>query len=194
MSEVCIHGIMAIVDFDSVKGLDIITQDAYILGEILDIRFEDLTWNIQGFKVKSESKVSKMINVGSGKSMLLVHPGKYVINDVVLLPDTIDGLGVKVSADSNDFKSVSSLLGMKVMSKENFLIGTVDSIMVDLDNWNVVSMKVKLDKVAYAPLDIKKGLLSKKVSGLMMTDVAEIGDSINLALDILTIKAQVTVD
>ena len=185
---------MAIVDFDSVKGLDIITQDAYILGEILDIRFEDLTWNIQGFKVKSESKVSKMINVGSGKSMLLVHPGKYVINDVVLLPDTIDGLGVKVSADSNDFKSVSSLLGMKVLSKENFLIGTVDSIMVDLDNWNVVSMKVKLDKVAYAPLDIKKGLLSKKVSGLMMTDVADIGDSINLALDILTIKAQVTVD
>lgn len=194
MSEVCIHGFMAIVDFDSVKGLDIITQDAYILGEILDIRFEDLTWNIQGFKVKSESKVSKMINVGSGKSMLLVHPGKYVINDVVLLPDTIDGLGVKVSADSNDFKSVSSLLGMKVLSKENFLIGTVDSIMVDLDNWNVVSMKVKLDKVAYAPLDIKKGLLSKKVSGLMMTDVADIGDSINLALDILTIKAQVTVD
>ena len=100
MSEACIHGFMAIVDFDSVKGLDIITQDAYILGEILDIRFEDLTWNIQGFKVKSESKVSKMINVGSGKSMVLLHPGKYVINDVVLLPDTIDTLGMKVTADN----------------------------------------------------------------------------------------------
>ena len=87
-----------------------------------------------------------------------------------------------------------SLIGMKVMSKENFLIGTIDSIQVDLDNWAVVSMKVKLDKVAYAPLEIKKGLLSKKVSGLMMTDVAEIGENIQLSLDILTIKAQVTVD
>ena len=184
---------MALVDYDSVKGLDIITQDALILGEVIDIRFEDLTWNIQGFKVKSESKVSKQINV-SGKSMLLLQPGKYTINDVVLLPDTIDVAKMRITADNSNFKSVSSLIGMKVMSKENFLIGTVDSIHVDLDNWTVVSMKVKLDKVAYAPLEIKKGLLSKKVSGLMMTDVAEIGENIQLGLDILTVKAQVTVD
>ena len=185
---------MVLVDYDSVKGLDIITQDALILGEVLDIRFEDLTWNIQGFKVKSESKISKQINVGSGKSMLLLQPGKYIINDVVLLPDGIDVAKMRITADNNNFKSVSSLIGMKVMSKENFLIGTIDSIQVDLDNWAVVSMKVKLDKVAYAPLEIKKGLLSKKVSGLMMTDVAEIGENIQLSLDILTIKAQVTVD
>lgn len=79
---------MALVDYESVKGLEVITQDAYILGEVLDVRFEDLTWNIQGFKVKSESRISKMISVGSGKSMLLLQPGKYEIRDVVLLSDT----------------------------------------------------------------------------------------------------------
>ena len=194
MSNVCNHGYMALVDYDSVKGLDVITQDALILGEIVDIRFEDLTWNIQGFKVKSESKVSKMISVGSGKSMILVQPGKYVFGDVVLLPDTIDGARANITVDNNNFKTVSALVGMKVLTYENVLIGTVDSVQVDLESWTVVSMKVKVDKNAYAPLEIKKGLLSKKVSGLLMTDIAEISDVIKLNLALSAVKGQIIVD
>ena len=185
---------MATVDFDSIKGLDVIGQDACILGEIMDIRYEDLTWNIQGFRVKSEKSVSKRINVGTGKSMLLLQPGKYVFGDVVLMPDTIDESTVRITADNNDFKSVASTIDMKVMSEENVLIGTVDSIQVDLDSWTVVSMKIKLDKGAYAPLDIKKGLLGKKVSGILMTDISEITDTIKLGLNLFGIKSQIIID
>ena len=185
---------MALVDFEFVKNLDVVTQDAYILGEVLDIRYEDLTWNIQGLKVKSESRISKMINVGSGKSMILLQPGKYAVADVVLLPDPIDSARLKITADSNNYKSVDSTIGMKVHSSENVLVGTVDSIQVDLDNWTVVSMKVKVDKAAYAPLNIKKGLFGKKVSGLNMTDIAEITDVIRLNLDISAVGRQVIVD
>ena len=185
---------MAMFEFENLKNLDVITQDAYILGEILDVRYEDLTWNIQGLKVKSQSKVSKMINVGSGKSMLLLQPGKYAINDVLVLPDVLDGVRNRVTADNNNFKSVADTLGMKVMSSENVLIGTVDSVQMDLDNWNVVSFKVKLDKGAYAPLEIKKGLLGKKVSGLLMTDISEIADTIKLSLNLAEVKSQVIVD
>ena len=185
---------MVLVDYESVKGLDVVTQDALILGEILDIRFEDLTWNIQGFKIKSESKVSKMINVGSGKSMILLQPGKYVFGDVVLLPDTINEVKMRITSDNNNFKSLSKTLGMKVMTSENVLIGTVDSIQIDLENWTVVSMKVKLDKGAYAPLEIKKGLLGKKISGLLMTDIAEISEVIKLNLNLYGVKTQVVID
>ena len=181
-------------EFEDLKGLDVITQDAYILGEVLDVRYEDLTWNIQGLKVKSQSKVSRMINVGSGKSMLLLQPGKYAINDVLVLPDAIDSVRNRVTADNSSYKSLADTLGMKVMSSENVLIGTVDSIQMDLDNWDLVSMKVKLDKSAYAPLDIKKGLLGKRVSGLLMTDISEIADTIRLGLDITEVKSQVIVD
>ncbi len=181
-------------EFEDLKNLDVITQDAYILGEILDVRYEDLTWNIQGLKVKSQSKVSKMINVGSGKSMLLLQPGKYAINDVLVLPDVLDGVRNRVTADNNNYKSVADTLGMKVMSSENVLIGTVDSVQMDLDNWNVVSFKVKLDKGAYAPLEIKKGLLGKRVSGLLMTDISEIADTIKLSLNLAEVKSQVIVD
>ena len=185
---------MAMYEYEDLKNLDVITQDAYILGEILDVRYEDLTWNIQGLKVKSQSKVSRMINVGSGKSMLLLQPGKYAINDVLVLPDAIDGVRNRLTADNNNYKSLADTLGMKVMSSENVLVGTVDSIQMDLDNWSLVSMKVKLDKGAYAPLDIKKGLLGKKVSGLLMTDIAEISDVIRLSLNITEVKSQVIVD
>ena len=185
---------MALVDYDSVKGLEVITQDAYILGEVLDVRFEDLTWNIQGFKIKSESKISKMISVGSGKSMILLQPGKYAIQDVVVVPDNINEVRTRITTDNNNYKSLSDTIGMKVMSSENVLIGTVDSVQVDLDNWTVVSFKVKLDKGAYAPLEIKKGLLGKKVSGLLMTDIAEISDTIKLSLNLYGVKSQVIVD
>ena len=194
MSDIRIDSHIATVDFENVKGLEVIGQDACILGEVLDIRYEDLTWGIQGFKVKSEKSVSKKINVGSGKSMLLVQPGKYVIGDVVLMPDTIEESRSRISADSNDYRSVASTIDMKVMSEENVLIGTVDSIQVDLENWTVVSFKVKLDKNAYAPLEIKKGLLGKKVSGLLMTDISEITDTIRLSLYLFAIKSQVIVD
>ena len=185
---------MALVDYDSVKGLEVITQDAYILGEVLDVRFEDLTWNIQGFKIKSESKISKMINVGSGISMILLQPGKYAIQDVVVVPDNINEVRTRITTDNNNYKSLSDTIGMKVMSSENVLIGTVDSVQVDLDNWAVVSFKVKLDKGAYAPLEIKKGLLGKKVSGLLMSDISEMGDDIKLNLNLFGIKGQVVVD
>ena len=185
---------MALVDYDSVKGLEVITQDAYILGEVLDVRFEDLTWNIQGFKIKSESKISKMISVGSGKSMILLQPGKYAIQDVVVVPDNINEVRTRITTDNNNYKSLSDTIGMKVMSSENVLIGTVDSVQVDLDNWTVVSFKVKLDKGAYAPLEIKKGRLGKKVSGLLMSDISEMGDDIKLNLNLFGIKGQVVVD
>jgi len=194
MSDICIDSPMATVDFDNIKGLDVVGQDACILGEILDIRYEDLTWNIQGFKVKSEKSVSKKINVGSGKSMLLLQPGRYVFGDVVLMPDTIEESRTRISADTNDYKSVQSTIGMKVMSEENVLIGTVDSIDVDLESWTVVSFKVKLDKGAYAPLEIKKGLFGKTVSGLLMTDIADITDVVKLSLQLSAIKSQVIVD
>ena len=194
ISDICIVRPMALMDFDKVKGLEVIGQDACILGEVLDIRYEDLTWNIQGLKVKTEKAVSKKINVGSGKSMVLVQPGKYTFGDVVLLPETIEDFRTRITVDTNDYKSVADTIDMKVMSEENVLIGTVDSIEVDLDSWAVVSFKVKLDKGAYAPLEIKKGLLAKKVSGLNMTDIAEISDTIKLGLNLFGIKSQVIVD
>ena len=185
---------MALTEYDSVKGLEIITQDANIVGRVLDVRFEDLTWNIQGFKVKTESKISKMINV-SGKSIVLLQPGKYVIGDVILMPETIDSLKLKVIADNEGFKSVSVLVGKRVLSQENVIIGFVDSVQIDLENWTVVSMKVKLDKSAYQPLEIKKGLFGKKVSGLLMTHIEEItAEDIKLNLNIFGIKSQIVIE
>ena len=185
---------MALSEHDIVKGLEVVTQDAYILGRVMDIRFEDLTWSIQGFKVKTESKISKIISV-SGKSMILLQPGKYTIADVVLMPDTVETVRLKIAADTDNFRTVSSLIGNKVVSQDDCLIGIVDSIQVDLDNWTVVSMKVKLDKTAYQPLEIKKGLFGKKVSGLMMTHISDIAEgTIKLNLNTFAVKSQIVID
>ena len=184
---------MALTEYESLKGLEIITQDACILGRIMDVRFEDLTWNIQGFKVKSENKISKTINV-SGKSMILLQPGKYIFGDVVLMSDTIESAKTKVTADNGDFKSVSTLIGKRVLSQENVAIGTVESIQLDLESWTVVSMKIKLEKTGYEPLEIKKGLFAKRVSGILMTHIAEIGEDIKLNLNIFGIKSQIVIE
>jgi len=184
---------MALTEYESLRGLEVITQDARILGMIMDVRFEDLTWNIQGFKVKSDSKVSKIINV-SGKSMILLQPGKYIFGDVVLMSDTIESAKTKVTADNENFRTISTLIGKRVLSQENVAIGTVESVQVDLESWTVVSMKIKLDKAAYEPLEVKKGLFAKRVSGLLMTHIADIGEDIKLNLNIFGIKSQIVIE
>jgi hypothetical protein len=56
-------------------------------------------------------------------------------------------------------------------------------------------MKVKLDKSAYQPLEIKKGLFGKKVSGLLMTHIEEItAEDIKLNLNIFGIKSQIVIE
>lgn len=184
---------MALMDLDTILGKQVITQDGYILGDIQDIRYVNNNWDIQGLKIKTGKTVSDVLNNGASKSTILLEVGDYVINDVVLLPMDINSARSVISADNVSYPSLNYLQGKKVFATNGLLIGVVESVLIDIESWHVVSVNLKLDKNACEPLGIRKGLFAKKVSGILSSDIETVTDSISLNIDAEAIKGKITV-
>ena len=178
---------------DYLIGKDVITKDAYKLGEIQDYSCETVSWSIMGLRVKSGNNVAPLLNIGSGKSMILLQPDDFTINDVVLLDDTIEEVRSKITADRSDYLSINSMIGVSVYASDGLLVGTIDSIEVDYSKWKLISMQVKLDKAAHQALGVKKILFGKKISGILMSQIDGIRDSVILSLDTDSIRGQMII-
>lgn len=184
---------MVLTELDTVIGKQVITQDGYILGEIQDIRYVNQTWDIQGLKIRTRKTVSDVMNIGSAKSLVLLEIGDYVINDVVILPADINSARSLISADNVSYPSLSYLQGKRVFATNGLLVGIVESVIIDTESWQAVSINVKLDKTAYEPLGVKKGLFAKRVSGILSSNIETVTDSIALNVDSETLKGQISI-
>lgn len=165
-----------------VVGKKVISKDAYVLGEVMDIRCETVKWHVTGLKVKTSKSASSSFNLGNGKSTVLLQIGNFIINDVIIV-DVTNKVREKITADNPSLQSILSLSGKKVIASDGTLIGTIDCMEVDFDKWIVSSLKIKLDKTAYAALGIKKGVFAKKASGILTSHIKGTGEMIMLSLD-----------
>jgi len=185
---------MVMKDQSELVGMKIITQDAFLLGEVVDIRYDPVAWKVLGLKIRTNKSVTQALNAGSGRSMILLEPGDFIINDVILLPDDMEGARGSMMADNESFSSLSYLSTKKVVTSDGVLLGSVDSISIDLAEWRVVSFKVKLDKSACPSLDLKKGIFAKRVTGLLTRHIASVAENINLVLNVDDVKDTIIVD
>ncbi len=174
-------------------GKNVITKDAYILGEIQDYSCETISWDIIGLKVKSTNSVAPLLDIGSGRSMILLQPDDFTMNEVVLSEDTIESIRSKVTADNSDYLSVGSMIGMNVYASDGLLVGTIESFEVDFSKWKVISMRIKLDKSAHQPLGVKKILFGKRIGGILMSQIDGMKDSVILSLDTDSIRDQMII-
>lgn len=173
---------MAIFALDELKGKEVISSDAYILGNVLDVRYDPVSWDIMGLKVKSNKDISRIISAGSSKSMIMVGPGDYAVNDVILFRDTLEDSKDRISADNDNISSISFLSGKKIVTSDGLFVGTVSEVFLEMEHWTVQSVKVKLDKGAFEPLGVKKGLFSKTASGILVTHISAVTDNVSLYL------------
>lgn len=179
---------MALINLDGIKGMKVITQDAFDVGEVMDIRYNPSTWEVLGLKVKSTKSVSGMLNTGSGKSMILVKPDDYAVNDVILFKDELENAKSRISADSDNLASVSFIDDKKVMTADNVYLGTVENILIDMSGWKIQSVSIKLDKNACPLLGVKKGLFAKIGSGMRVENISSVTDNIFLAINVDHVK------
>ena len=149
---------------NSIKGLEIISADAFKVGIVNDIRYDPIRWKVASIKVKTEKDVTKFIpSLGSGRSMIQMTPRDFMINDVLLMSEEIGGLEPFIAVDSENSPALSAIDGMKVISKEGIEIGSVYDVNLDTDTWVIPTISIKLEKTGFEPLGLKKGLLSKTV-------------------------------
>ncbi|MDR0335382.1 MAG: hypothetical protein LBH69_05840 [Methanomassiliicoccaceae archaeon] len=147
------------IPFESLIGKEMISSDAYDVGEINDVRYDPFEWNVVGLRIKT--KRSEKLAAGSGKANLLIRPERFTLNDVMLLGQPLDRLRDSVVPDNSNISSLSSLISAKVVTKDNLLVGTVTTAMIDTDGWKIRSIAVRLDKTAIEAMKMKKGLFAK---------------------------------
>ena len=170
--------------------MNVISQDAYIIGEVTDLRYDLSTWGVEGLRIKCTKDVSNIIGAGSSKSMILVKPPSFQAHDVVLLPDNVDESRIYIRADSNALELISNLIGKKVFSCDQLVIGSIEKVYIDVNSWMVHSFIIKLDRTAHDILGIKKGFgfMTRAVSGINVGHVATVAENISLSLSIDQVK------
>lgn len=188
---------MTTYDYDSlVNKIDVISQDAYRMGRIENVRYDPNDHTITGLVVKCEKEVSNMIGGGSSKSRILIKPENFELNDVLLLNDTVEDAKAYITADNENAPSVEGFEGMTVITSEFKKLGIIKSVYLDLDGWFVDSFEVKVDKEAHAPLGLKKLLGSKTIKGIKADHISNLGadNSIILSLTLEEVKEIMLVD
>ena len=186
---------MTVTTLEELLRLRIISQDAYEVGEVLDLRFNLSTWAVEGFRVRCTKDVSNIIGAGSSKSMILVKPPCFQKHDVILIPDTVEESRAYIRADSEALELVSTIDGKRVYTADQQVLGVVEVTNIDVGDWTIHSFIIRLDKTAHELLGIKKGLgfMTKSVSGINVGNVATIAENMSLNLTIDQVRDVVTV-
>ncbi|NLL94933.1 MAG: hypothetical protein GX224_04175 [Thermoplasmatales archaeon] len=185
---------MTLMDAGSFAKMEVITMDAHVLGEVQDLRYDPISWEIKGFKVKSSKSAASVLSAGSGRSMMFLETGDYAVNDVVLVDSDLEGLRGSVSADSDASPTLSYLKGKKVVSSDGIVLGTLDEVVVDAERWVVPTFKMKLDKAAYEHLGVKRGLFAKTVSGIPASDIASVSETVSLYPTAAELRSSIVIE
>ena len=149
---------------NAMKGLELVTADAFKVGMINDLRYDPSRWKVSSIKLKTEKGLTKMVpSLGSGRSMVQMCTRDFIINDIMLMKEEIGEIETFIEPDSDNAPVLSVLEGMKVVSRDGIELGTVYDINIDTDMWMIPTISVRLDKTGFEPLGLKKGLLSKTV-------------------------------
>ncbi|MDR2866184.1 MAG: hypothetical protein LBV13_02105 [Methanomassiliicoccaceae archaeon] len=148
------------IPLESLKDILMITSDAYEVGEITDVRYDPFEWDVKGLKIKARRSSGKL-SAGFGKTAFMFLPQDFVLNDVMLLSQPIEIIKDAIVPDNNNISSLSSMINAKVVTRDNALVGTVVTAMIDTELWKVSSIIVRLDKTAIEAMKMKKSLFSK---------------------------------
>jgi len=148
------------IRLEVLKDITMISSDAYEIGEVTDVRYDPFEWKVIGLKVNVK-KSSVKLAAGHGKANILILPRTFVMNDVILLEEAIDEMKDLITPDNNNMASLTSMMNAKVVTKDNALVGTVVTVMIDPNDWKVMSIIVRLDKTAIESMKMKKGLFMK---------------------------------
>ncbi|MGE4274447.1 MAG: PRC-barrel domain-containing protein [Candidatus Methanomethylophilaceae archaeon] len=190
---------MVIVRYRDIIGSQVVTSDAFVLGEVEGIRYDPSQWHADYLLVS----VSKGLEpyIGAGKSVLsaskvlvpmdLIKAG----NQAIILAYGLIELKEFLKPDNVNIPNISHLLGKKVVSSDNQPIGSLYDLNLEvLQHWPVVSFVVRLDKSISDVLGVKKPLFSRlPVITLDIGMVRNITELIHLDRDVSAIREEMTV-
>lgn len=186
---------MAMRLYSFLKDKSIISSDAYIVGNVIDMHYEPESWIVRSIGVRGSKGLGDALGSSSfRKPQFSLNIGPYDINDVILIPESRDKLQKALVDDSRGTEKATVLIGKKVVTSDLITIGTIADIGIDLDTWRINSFKVKIEKSVAEALDVKLGLINKTVSGLLTSHISSVTDAVNLSRRVEDLRGNFTLD
>lgn len=187
--------IMTLKSYSFLKDKEIVTSDAFIIGNVSDVNYSSETWDVHSLHVRGVKGLGDVLGASAFRKLQFsLDIGTYDMNDVILIPETRDQLQRALASDETDYEKIGSLIGKKVVSEELVPIGVIADVGIDTDSWKVNSFKVKIEKNVADALDIKLGLLNKTASGLLTNHIASVTGTVNLAHKLEDLRGYFTLD
>ena len=180
---------MTVYDYGSiVNSIDVISQDARIVGRIQEVRYDPHDYTIIGMAVKCERNISNDIGAGSSKSRILIKPERFELYDVLLLADTVEDAKAYIQPDMDTMSAVKGFIGRDVITSEHAKLGVIKAVYLDLDGWFIDSFLIKLDKDAQTALGLKKLMGTKSIRGVKADHISVMADNIQLSITMDEVK------
>jgi len=180
-----------IIPLVSFKDIQLISSDAFVVGELDDVHYDPFGWNVVGLKVIS--KKSSMLGGGMGKTAVMILPDKFVLNDVMLLSQTMERIRDSAVPDNKNISLLMPMLSSKVVTKDSISVGTVQDVVIDTAEWKVKSIIVRLERDAIDAMGLKKGLFSKINVEIRTNLILSTTDMVHLNEEMSGVKDNMTV-
>jgi sporulation protein YlmC with PRC-barrel domain len=166
------------VNPDLLKGRKVVGSEGYVLGEVDGFDVDPNIWQTVAFYTNlSDEAVAEL---GFKKpflhKILVCLPTRLikVVGDIVTLGEPIRNL--RDIAEKEICVNHRKLMGKKVVGVKGYVVGEVEGLDVNFDNWQVTGLQVGLTDDAASELGFKKPFLSKVIVIIPSEVVDEIGN------------------
>jgi sporulation protein YlmC with PRC-barrel domain len=175
------------------KGKLIVGTEGYTLGEFHDVGVDLESWRVPSFSVLLSDEATAELNFKKPfmRKIMVCLPTQLIqaIGDVITLTEPVRNL--RDIAEKELYVNPVKLEGKKVVSVKGYVVGTVEGLDVDPDNWQVDGLQVGLTDSAATELGFETPFLSKVVVIIPSYVVKEVGNFIILDKAIVDLKALV---
>lgn len=164
------------------KGKKVVGTEGYILGEVDGLDFDLNTWHATSFYISLSNEATEELDFKKQilRKVVVCLPTQLIkaVGDVITLTEPIREL--KDIAEKEVSVNPTKLDGKKVVSVKGYVVGEVEGLDVELNNWQVTGLQVALTDDAATELGFKRPFLSKVVVIIPSKIIREVGNFVIL--------------
>lgn len=175
------------------RGKKIVGPEGYVLGEMNDLHVDFKTWQATAFYVILSDEAAAELNLKKPllRRVIVSLPIDLIeaVGDVITLKAPIRNL--KDIAEKEMQVTTHRIEGKKVVSPIGNVVGTVEGLDIEVDDWKVTGLEVGLTDEAATELGFKRPVLSRVVVIVPSTAIEAIENFVTLDKSVRDLKSLV---
>lgn len=178
---------------EDIVGMEVITGDARVLGNVEGVGIDIQAWKVPALKIGLRKGLEEPIGLKKtrfGSTTIFVNTeGVDSISDMVTLKPDLTATKEVILETENEIPTAGSIVDTRVVARGGRHIGYVDNfVFAPEKNWTITCMMVKLEKSVLSDLGLKKPRLGTQTIKILTEDIKTVGDMVMLSIDMKELK------